>query len=230
MKFIHESTHQVFNLDLVQRDVVVREYNPSAQLDPPSSARASTTWCSTSTSAPRSGTSTPWTSPSTPTWTSTSTATSCTAWSGTSRRRTRRTAGAISTRESFAFTRRTRAEDFTTRLAKVSEDSYTVDGRRQLQVRPGDHARDVLGHPILRDYTLRVPNPGVMAIKVAANDVHAFDTQKLTSIEVEIGYGDPGKGSRGRREGHPHQDGPRSTTAGRSTRPGTGRTGTGSPT
>ena len=47
---------------------------------------------------------------------------------------------------------------------------------------------------IVRNYTLRVPNPGIMAVQVSATDVQAFDAQKLTSIEVELKYGDPGKG------------------------------------
>ena len=79
MSFIHEDIHQVFNLDLVQRDVVIRQYNPSATLD------------STSTSGRRSGTSTPSPSRSTPTSTSTPMATSSTASSATSATKASRT-------------------------------------------------------------------------------------------------------------------------------------------
>ena len=191
MSFIHEDIHQVFNLDLVQRDVVVRQYNPSATITPSFVGAAiddvvldidlgTAEW-----------------------YFNTLTVTVDTnldfvaygdivhsvvghlTYTGT------KDGHDITKRESFTFTKNdTAAKKFTTRLVSPSEDTYTVEVDVNYASGPVTTTRVYSEASHLRNYTLKVPNPGVMELKVAANDKNAFDAQKLSSIEVEIGYAD----------------------------------------
>ncbi|MET0789212.1 MAG: hypothetical protein ABWY33_08220 [Cellulomonas sp.] len=191
MSFIHEDIHQVFNLDLVQRDVVVRQYNPSATISPSFIGApiddvildidlGTAEWYFNTLSV------------------TVDTNLDFDVYGdivhsvvGHISYTGQKDGRDISKRESFTFTKDDHApKTFTTRLAQVSQDSYTVDVDVNYKSGPVTTTRLYSETSHLRDCTLRVPNPGVMALKVAANDKNAFDTQKLTSIEVEIAYGD----------------------------------------
>lgn len=101
----------------------------------------------------------------------------------------------VDKRESVAFTAGDRAaKTFSTRLAAVGEDTYHVAVEVNYKSGPVTSVILYEESSTLRDYTLRVPNPGVMTVQVAATDELAFDTQKLSSIEVEIAYEDAARG------------------------------------
>ncbi len=195
MSFIHEDTHEVFNLDLVQRDVVQRQYNPSAQLTPAFLGDdidnlvldidlGTAEW-----------------------YFNTLTVNVDTnldfdkyddivhsvighfSYEGV------KDGQNITKRDSFAFTKSDRAPKvFTTRIAAVGKDEYSVEVEINYKVGPVTSAKLYSDTSNVRDYTLRVPNPGVMHLLISATDLQAFDTQKMTSVEVEIKYGDEGKG------------------------------------
>ena len=191
MSFIHEDIHQVFNLDLVQRDVVVRTYNPSATITPAFIGTnvedvvldidlGTAEWyfntlnvkVDTNLDFAKYGD-------------IVHSVVGHLTYSGVKDGRD------ITKRESFSFTKADpNPKAFTTRLAEVSQDTYTVEVDVNYISGPVTTARLYSESSHLRNYTLRVPNPGVMELKVAANDKNAFDTQKLSSIEVEIGYVD----------------------------------------
>ena len=194
MSFIHEDIHQVFNLDLVQRDVVIRQYNPSATLD--------STFLGSDVDQVvldiDLGTA-EW-------YFNTLTVTVDTnldfdtygdivhsvvghlSYEGV------KDGQNITKRESFAFTKADRSpKTFTTRLAAVGQDTYSVEVEVNYSSGPVTTATLYSDTSNVRNYTLRVPNPGVMNLRVAANDVNAFDSQKLSSIEVEIKYADPAR-------------------------------------
>jgi hypothetical protein len=194
MKFIDEDIHKVFDLDLVQRDVIQRQYNPSARFDPGFLGDdidklvleidlGTAEWyfntlnvnVDTNLDFDMYG----------------DIVHSVVGhFSYTGEKDGQR----IDKRESFAFTKDDRdPKKFTTRLAKVGQDKYHVQVEVNYKSGPVTSAILYEEDTTLRDYTLRVPNPGVMALHVAATDVQAFDTQKLTSIEVEIGYADPAR-------------------------------------
>lgn len=195
MTFIHEDIHQVFNLDLNQRDVVLRQYNPSATLDPTFLGakiddvvldidlgtaewyfNTLTVTLDTNLDFERYGD-------------IVHSVVGHISYTGT------KDGHDISKRESVVFTKTDRAPKvFTTRLAAVGQDTYTVDVEVNYSSGPVTTARLYSETSHVRDYTLRVPNPGVMNLRVAASDTGAFDTAKLTSIEVEIGYEDAERG------------------------------------
>ena len=191
MSFISEDIHKTFDLDLVQRDVVQRQYNPSAQFTPGFlGAKIDDVVLDIDLGTAE------W-------YFNTLTVNVDTnldfeaygdivhsvvghfSYEGT------KDGHKIDKRESFPFTKTDRApKKFITRLAEVGQDRYTVDVEVNYKSGPVTSAILYSEKTTLRDYTLRVPNPGVMKLLVAASDVQAFDTQRLTSIEVEIGYAD----------------------------------------
>jgi hypothetical protein len=194
MSFIHEDTHQVFNLDLNQRDVVIRQYNPSATLTSDFLGAkiddvvldidlGTAEWyfntlsvtIDTNLDFDRYGD-------------IVHSVVGHVSYTGT------KDGHDISKRESFLFTKDDRApKTFTTRLAAVGEDTYAVDVEVNYISGPVTSAILYSDTSHVRNYTLRVPNPGVMNLRVAASDTTAFDTQKLSSIEVEIKYADPAR-------------------------------------
>lgn len=194
MSFIHEDIHQTFNLDLMQRDVVIRQYNPSATLTTQFLGadvdevvldidlgtaewyfNTLTVQVDTNLDFDRYGD-------------IVHSVVGHFSYEGV------KDGQDISKRESFAFTKGDRApKTFTTRLAAVGQDTYSIDVDVNYVSGPVTTARLYSDTDNVRNYTLRVPNPGVMNLRVAASDVTAFDTQKLSSIEVEIGYADPAR-------------------------------------
>jgi|GEM_PF-1998668 len=194
MSFIHEDIHKTFDLDLVQRDVVQRQYNPSARFDPGFLGDdidklvldidlGTAEWyfntlnvnVDTNLDFEAYGD-------------IVHSVVGHFSYQGTKDGRR------IDKRESFAFTKSDRnPKKFSTRLAAVGQDKYQVDVQVNYSSGPVTSAILYSETSTLRDYTLRVPNPGVMKLLVAASDVQAFESQKLTSIEVEIGYADPAR-------------------------------------
>lgn len=194
MSFIHEDIHKTFDLDLVQRDVIQRQYNPSARFDPTFLGvdiddvvleidLGTAEWYFNTLNV------------------NVDTNLDFAMYGdivhsvvGHFSYEGEKDGARIDKRESFAFTKDDRApKKFSTRLAKVGEDRYTVQVEVNYKSGPVTSAILYEETSTLRDYTLRVPNPGVMKLQVAATDVQAFDSQKLTSIEVEIGYADPAR-------------------------------------
>jgi hypothetical protein len=98
----------------------------------------------------------------------------------------------VEKQESLIFTADdTAPKNFKTRLAAVGADTWHVEVEVHYKSGPVASAVLVSEHKTgVRDYTLSVPNPGVMEMTVFAQDPQAFDSFKLSSIEVEIGYGD----------------------------------------
>lgn len=194
MSFIHEDIDKTFDLDLVQRDVVQRQYNPSAQFNPSFLGTniddvvleidlGTAEWyfntlsvnVDTNLDFKQYGD-------------IVHSVVGHFSYEGV------KDGHRIDKRESFAFTDSDRTpKKFLTRLAAVGQDTYTVEVQVNYKSGPVTSAVLYSEKSTLRDYTLRVPNPGVMKLTVAASDVQAFDTQKLSSIEVEIGYADPAR-------------------------------------
>jgi len=194
MSFIHEDIDKTFDLDLVQRDVVQRQYNPSAQFTPGFLGAdiddvvleidlGTAEWyfntlnvnVNTNLDFDLYGD-------------IVHSVVGHFSYEGV------KDGQRIDKRESFTFVKGdNQAKKFTTRLAKVGEDRYTVEVVVNYKSGPVTSAVLYKETSTLRDYTLRVPNPGVMQLLIAATDEQAFDTQKLSSIEVEIGYGDPAR-------------------------------------
>ncbi len=192
MTFIHEDINKTFDLDLVQRDVVQRQYNPSARFDPGFLGtdiddvvldidlgtaewyfNTLTVKIDTNLDFDMYGD-------------IVHSVVGHFSYEG------EKDGHRIDKRESFAFTKTDRApKTFSTRLSKVGEDTYTVEVQVNYKSGAVTTATLYTEESTLRDYTLRVPNPGVMKLNVAATDKLAFDTQKLSSIEVEIKYADP---------------------------------------
>lgn len=194
MSFIHEDINKTFDLDLLQRDVVQRQYNPSARFDPGFLGAdiddvvldidlGTAEWYFNTLTV------------------NVDTNLDFELYGdivhsvvGHFSYEGEKDGHRIDKRESFAFTKTDRLpKKFTTRLAKVGQDTYTVEVQVNYKSGAVTTATLYSEESTLRDYTLRVPNPGVMKLDVAATDVLAFDTQKLTSIEVEIKYGDPAR-------------------------------------
>jgi hypothetical protein len=193
MTSIHEDIHQTFNLDLVQRSVIQRMYNPSAQmtegflggkiadlvLDIDLGTAA---WffnnldvqIDTNLDFTKYGD-------------IVHSVVGHFTYEGTTK-----DGDNIVKRESFVFTAADVApKHFKTRLAAVGADTYQVEVEVHYKSGPVTSAILVSESTNVRDYTLSVPNPGVMQITVAAQDKAAFTDSKLSSIEVEIKYGDP---------------------------------------
>jgi len=192
MTFIHEDIDKTFDLDLLQRDVVQRQYNPSARFDPTFLGvdidevvldidlgtaewyfNTLTVKIDTNLDFEMYGD-------------IVHSVVGHFSYEG------EKDGHRIDKRESFAFTKTDRQpKTFSTRLSKVGEDTYAVEVQVNYKSGAVTTATLYSEESTLRDYTLRVPNPGVMKLNVAATDKLAFDTQKLSSIEVEIKYADP---------------------------------------
>jgi hypothetical protein len=193
MTYIHEDIHQSFNLDLVQRSVIQRAHNPSAQLTQGflgGELDALVMDIDLGTAA----------------WyfdnldVKVDTNLDFTKYGDIvqsvegrfSYLGTTKDGEKVEKRESLIFTADdTAPKNFKTRLAAVGADTWHVDV--EVHYKSGPVASAVLvseDKAGVRDYTLSVPNPGVMELTVFAQDPQAFDSLKLSSIEVEIGYGD----------------------------------------
>lgn len=93
-------------------------------------------------------------------------------------------------RESVVFTAGDREKkEFKTRLAQVGRDTYHVDIEVNYKAGPVQQARLASFDTMTRNLTLSVPNPGVMEVRFSCAP-NAFDAQ-LTAVEVEIAYADP---------------------------------------
>jgi hypothetical protein len=93
-------------------------------------------------------------------------------------------------RESFVFTAADRApKTFKTRLVDVGKDIYHVDVEVNYKAGPTLQAKLASFDTMTRNLTLSVQNPGVMEIKFATVP-KAFDAS-MQAIEVEIAYADP---------------------------------------
>lgn len=194
MSFIHEDVHEQFNLDLVQRDVVVRQYNPSAPVNPRflgadiadlvTKIDLGTAEWYFNTLNVNVDTNLDFAAYGAIVHSVVGHFT----YSGTI------DGHDITKRESFAFTKtENAAKKFSARMEAVGHDTYSVEVEVNYASGPVTSAILYSETTNVRDYTLRVPNPGVMRVQVSANDVTAFDTAKLGSIEVEIRYGDPAR-------------------------------------
>lgn len=96
----------------------------------------------------------------------------------------------ITKRDSLAFTAAdNKPKKFESRIAAVGKDSYHVD--IEVNYKSGPVLQSVLDRrdSTLRHCTLNVPNPGIIEIRLATAP-GAFD-DSLTGIEVEIEYADP---------------------------------------
>jgi len=96
----------------------------------------------------------------------------------------------ITKRESITFTAADhKPKEFQTRLAAVGRDTYHVDV--EVNYKAGPVLQTVLQRrdSTLRHFTLNVQNPGVIEIEVSTPP-GAFD-DRLVGVEVEIDYGDP---------------------------------------
>lgn len=96
----------------------------------------------------------------------------------------------LTKRESVVFTANDLTpKEFKTRLAEVGRDTYHVDV--EVNYKSGPTLQTVISRfdTTTRHLTLNVPNPGVVEVNFAT-DPKAFDAQ-LTAIEVEVEYGDP---------------------------------------
>jgi hypothetical protein len=193
MTYIHEDIHQSFNLDLVQRSVIQRAYSPSAQMTQGflgGEVDALVMDIDLGTAA----------------WyfnnldVKVDTNLDFTKYGDIvhsvvgrfSYLGTTEDGEKVEKRESLIFTADdTVPKNFRTRLAAVGADTWHVDVEVHYKSGPVASAvlvsEDKIG---VRDYTLSVPNPGVMEMTVFAQDPQAFDSVKLSSIEVEIGYDD----------------------------------------
>lgn len=103
----------------------------------------------------------------------------------------RRTDGTrITTRESLRFTADDRApKTFKTRLADVGRDTYHVEV--EVNYKSGPVLKRLFQgfNTMTRHLTLEVPNPGVIEVTFST-DPSAFGSE-LTAIEVEVEYADP---------------------------------------
>jgi hypothetical protein len=193
MTHIHEDIHQSFNLDLVQRSVIQRAYNPSAQLTHGFLGGeidalvmdidlGSAAWYFNNLDV------------------KVDTNLDFTKYGDIvhsvegrfSYLGTTKDGEKVEKQESLIFTADdTAPKNFKTRLAAVGADTWHVEVEVHYKSGPVASAILVSEHKIgVRDYTLSVPNPGVMEMTVFAQDPQAFDSFKLSSIEVEIAYGD----------------------------------------
>ncbi len=96
----------------------------------------------------------------------------------------------ITTRESVVFTAQDRgSKSFKTRLAEVGRDRYTVDLEVNYKSGPVLKRRFNSFTTTTRHLVLEVPNPGVMEVTFST-DPSAFG-EALSAIEVEVEYADP---------------------------------------
>jgi hypothetical protein len=96
----------------------------------------------------------------------------------------------ITKRDSVAFTAAdNKPKKFESRIAAVGKDTYHVD--IEVNYKSGPVLQTVLDRrdSTLRHCTLNVPNPGIIEIRLSTAP-GAFD-EKLTGIEVDIEYADP---------------------------------------
>ncbi len=93
-------------------------------------------------------------------------------------------------RESFVFTKADRKpKQFQTRIAEVGKDKYHVDIEVNYKSGPRLQATLASLDTTTRNLTLSVPNPGVMEVQFSASPKAFGDA--LTAIEVDVEYADP---------------------------------------
>ncbi|MCC6588925.1 MAG: hypothetical protein IT168_19670 [Bryobacterales bacterium] len=96
-------------------------------------------------------------------------------------------------RESLTFTKGDRAaKQFQTRIAEVGKDKYHVDVEVNYKSGPRLQAAMASFDTTTRNLTLSVPNPGVVEVQFSASPKAFGDN--MSAIEVEIEYSDPRNG------------------------------------
>lgn len=96
-------------------------------------------------------------------------------------------------RESLKFTKTDRAtKEFQTRIAALGKDKYHVDIEVNYKSGPRQQVTLSSFDTTTRNLTLSVPNPGVMEVSFFASP-KAFG-ESLSAIEVEVEYSDPRNG------------------------------------
>ncbi len=96
-------------------------------------------------------------------------------------------------RESLVFSKGDRvAKKFQTRIAEVGKDKYRVDVEVNYKAGPRLQTKLESFDTMTRNLTLSVPNPGVMEVMFSASP-KGFG-EALSAIEVEVEYADPRNG------------------------------------
>lgn len=96
----------------------------------------------------------------------------------------------LTKRESVMFTAHDRSpKKFQTRLAEVGKDTYHVDVEVNYKAGPVLQTTVARFDTMTRNLTLNVPNPGIVEVNFAAAP-GAFDSH-LIAVEVEVDYSDP---------------------------------------
>ncbi|MER2600505.1 MAG: hypothetical protein ABTQ73_13380 [Caldilineales bacterium] len=97
----------------------------------------------------------------------------------------------LTKRESKVFTATDRSpKEFETSIVDVGRDQYHVDLEVNYKAGPTLQARLASFEDTRRNLTLSVPNPGVMEIKFSTAP-EAFEGSDLKAVEVEVDYADP---------------------------------------
>ena len=191
MNFLSQDIHKTFNLNVTYRDVITREYNPSAQITP----------AVLGTSVERvvheiDLQNAPWYFNTLEVTVDTNldfakygdivhSVVGHLSYEATKSDGTR-----ISARQSLLFTADDRApKTFTTRIADVGRDQYQVEVEVNYKSGPVLKRRFDRYTTTTRHLTLEVPNPGVIEVTFAT-DPGAF-SDVLSAIEVEVEYADP---------------------------------------
>lgn len=96
-------------------------------------------------------------------------------------------------RESVKFTKADRAtKEFQTRIAELGKDKYHVDVEVNYKSGPRQQITLASFDTTTRNLTLSVPNPGVMEVLFSASPKAFGDS--LSAIEIEVEYSDPRSG------------------------------------
>lgn len=96
-------------------------------------------------------------------------------------------------RDSVTFSANDRSpKHFRTPLAEVGQDTFEYEVEVHYKAGPVSSTIVRQDRSRQRDIVLDVPNPGILEIDVST-DPEVFETGRLSSIEVEIEYGDSGK-------------------------------------
>lgn len=194
MTFIGDNITATFDLNVSYRDVIIREYNPSAQINP------------TFLGAPAESVVMEIDLQNAPWYYNTLNVTVDTnldfakygdivhsVVGHLSYDQTKPDGTRITARDSVMFTAGDRApKKFATRIAEVGKDIFHVDVEVNFKSGPTPKAILRRFDTMVRNLTLDVPNPGVIEINFATAP-KAFDGS-LTAVEVEVEYGDPRNG------------------------------------
>lgn len=193
MNYLHQDIHAHFDLDVTYRDVIRRNYNPSAQINPsflgvpiekvvmeidlnnaPWYFNTLEVTIDTNLDFKKYG------------------EIIHSVVGHLSYDQTQPDGTKLTKRDSFPFTANDLAQKkFRTRIAAVGKDQYHVEV--EVNYKSGPTLQTVLDSfdTTTRNLTLNVPNPGIMEITFSTAPA-AFD-QQLVSVEVEVEYGDPTK-------------------------------------